>query len=85
MTYDLRRLRLPGLIERIPGSHRYQVTDFGLKAALFLARAHNRFIRTGLAELLDIPPPAPTPLRHAFDRVEAAIDAFARHAHLPAA
>lgn len=36
MTYDLRRLRLHGLIERIPGSHRYPVTDFGLKAALFL-------------------------------------------------
>lgn len=45
MTYDLRRLRLHGLIERIPGSHRYQVTDLGLAAALFLTRAHNRLIR----------------------------------------
>ena len=27
MTYHLRRLRLHGLIERIPGTHRYQVTD----------------------------------------------------------
>jgi hypothetical protein len=25
-TYDLRRLRLHGFIERIPGTHRYQVT-----------------------------------------------------------
>ena len=27
MTYHLRRLRLHGLIERIPGTHRYRVTD----------------------------------------------------------
>ena len=26
MTYDLRRLRLHGIIERIPHSHRYQLT-----------------------------------------------------------
>ena len=29
MTYDLRRLRVHGLIERIPKSRRYQVTDAG--------------------------------------------------------
>ncbi|MFI7644127.1 hypothetical protein [Nonomuraea sp. NPDC049400] len=29
--YDLRRLHLHGLIERIPRSHRYRVTDFGLR------------------------------------------------------
>ena len=31
MTYDLRRLRVHGLIERIPKSRRYQVTDAGLQ------------------------------------------------------
>ena len=30
MTYDLRRLNTHGLIERIPHTHRYQVTDTGL-------------------------------------------------------
>ena len=40
ITYDLRRLRLHGLIARIPHSHRYQVTDPGLRTALFLTRAH---------------------------------------------
>src|SRR5688572_20892388 len=35
MTYDLRRLRLRGLIERIPRSHRYSVTPFGFRIALF--------------------------------------------------
>ena len=29
MSYDLRRLRLHGLIERIPHTHRYQVTEMG--------------------------------------------------------
>lgn len=84
MTYDLRRLRLHRLVERIPGSHRYQVTDFGLKAALFFTRAHNRLIRAGLADLLDTGPPAPTPLRRAFDRVQAAIDNYAPHPRLAA-
>ena len=51
MTYDLRRLRQHGLIERIPRSFRYQVTDTGLARALFLTRLHDRFLRTGLASL----------------------------------
>jgi hypothetical protein len=38
MTYDLRRLRLHGLISRIPKSHRYKPTAFGLRAAMFLSR-----------------------------------------------
>ena len=33
ITYDLRRLRAHGLIERIPHTHRYRVTDHGLRAA----------------------------------------------------
>ena len=51
MTYDLRRLRQHGLIERIPHTFRYQVTDTGLAQALFLTRLHDRFLRTGLASL----------------------------------
>ena len=34
MTYDLRRLRLHGLIERIPRSRRYRVTAAGIRTAL---------------------------------------------------
>ena len=51
ITYDLRRLRCHGLIERIPHTFRYQVTDTGLARALFLTRLHDRFLRTGLAAL----------------------------------
>ncbi len=33
ITYDLRRLRPHGLIERIPHTFRYQVTDTGIRSA----------------------------------------------------
>jgi hypothetical protein len=49
MTYDLRRLRLHGFIERIPKSHQYQLTDFGRNAAVFLSRAYTRLVQPGLA------------------------------------
>lgn len=48
-TYDLRRLRSHGLIERRPHSHRYQVTDHGLRTAMLLTRVHDRLLPTALA------------------------------------
>ena len=74
MTYDLRRLRLHGLIARIPRSHRYQVTDFGYRSAMFLTRAYNRLFRTGLAVLAGPDPPHPAPLRSAMHRLEQAVN-----------
>jgi hypothetical protein len=81
MSYDLRRLRLHGLIERIPGTHRYTVTDHGLRIAIFLARVHTRLIRPGLAQALADPSPE-TRLRRRFDQLDAAIDAHALRANL---
>ncbi|MDX1430273.1 MAG: hypothetical protein R3282_08295, partial [Rhodothermales bacterium] len=75
MTYDLRRLRLHGLIERIPRTHRYQLTDCGWKVALFFARAYNRFLRTGLADIID--PVNQGTLAQAFARLDRELD---RHA-----
>ena len=49
MTYDLRRLRLHGLIQRIPKSHRYDVTPAGLRIALFFSRTYARLLRPKLA------------------------------------
>ena len=51
MTYDLRRLRLHGLIERIAGTHRYQLTIIGLRTVLFYSRTLNRVIRPGLSQI----------------------------------
>ncbi|NIR31515.1 MAG: hypothetical protein GWN84_19825, partial [Gammaproteobacteria bacterium] len=51
MTYELRRLRLHGLIERIPTTHRYRLTEHGLKTAMFYTRVYNRILRPGLSHL----------------------------------
>ncbi len=75
---------LGGLIERIPHTHRYQVTDAGHHQALFLTRAHNRLLRTGMAELADPRPDTPTPLRKATAAYDAAIDRLARDTGLAA-
>jgi len=82
MTYDLRRLREHGLITRIPKTRRYHVTDTGLHQALLLTHAHE--LRTGLAELTDPSPPAPSRLRTAARAYQAAYDHLARQAHLAA-
>jgi hypothetical protein len=83
MTYDLRRLRQHGLIERVPRTFRYQVTDTGLAHALFLTRLHDRFLRTGLATLAG---PAGTGrgLAAATRAYASAIDDLARQAGLAA-
>ena len=49
ITYDLRRLRLHALIERIPRTHRYRITAKGLRMAMFCTRLYNRTLRPGLA------------------------------------
>ena len=84
ITYDLRRLRVHGLIERIPHTHRYHVTDTGLRHALFLTRLHARFLRPGLAELTGQPSPVPAPLRAADRAYRNAIDDLARQARIAA-
>lgn len=45
MSYQLRRLRLKGLIQRIPQSHRYEVNEEGLRAAVFYTASLSRIIR----------------------------------------
>ena len=59
MTYDLRRLRAHGLIERVPRTRRYTVTDTGLQHALLFTHAHDHLLRAGLAQVSDPSPPRP--------------------------
>jgi hypothetical protein len=75
MTYDLRRLRLQGIMERIAGSHRYQLTLDGLGIALFFSPTYARLLRPKLAEIMPAAPPLSTTLRAAFDRLDREIDA----------
>jgi DNA-binding PadR family transcriptional regulator len=54
MSYQLRRLRLRGLIERLEGTHRYRLTECGMRTALFYLCSHSRVIRP-LASALSAP------------------------------
>lgn len=51
MTYDLRRLRLKYLIQRVPKTHRYVFTPAGRRAALFLTKSYVRLVRPTLDRL----------------------------------
>jgi hypothetical protein len=73
MTYHLRRLRLHGVIERIPRTHRYRVTDQGWRTALFCTRCYNRILRPGLARIIPDEALDDSPLRQRFDELDAAI------------
>ncbi len=62
MSYDLRRLRLHGLIERLPRSNVYTLTPDGIGVTLFYTKIHDRLLRPLLAA---DHPPAPLELRRA--------------------
>jgi hypothetical protein len=70
ITYQLRRLRLHGMIERLPNSHRYRVTDIGWRTALFYTRTYNRLLRPGLAAVLPGHAAQSGPLSRAFDTLD---------------
>jgi len=84
MTYDLRRLRLHGMIERIPKTHRYFLTPFGLRVALFFTRAHARLDRPSVTQFSSKAPPANSPLARCFQKLEHTIDTYIREAKLAA-
>ena len=83
MTYDLRRLRLHGLIERIPHSHSYRLTALGTRVALFFTKVHSRVLRPGLSQLFDGCPKAPNrPVATAMRHLGQAMDALFHQAKL---
>ena len=74
MTYDLRRLRLKGLIFRPPRTNRYFVTPYGWKVARLFSRLEARVFRPALAMFTANDAVLPFPLRKALDRVDAQLD-----------
>lgn len=84
ITYQLRRLRLHGLIERTPHTHRYRVTPMGLRAALFCTRTYTRLLRPGLAFALPGHRAIATPLKRAVDNFETEVQACIQRANLAA-
>ena len=84
MSYHLRRLRLHGIIERIPKTHRYRITNPGLRTAWFCTRTYSRILRPGLGTLLpDLSPPNSS-LRRCFDRLDQEITSWIEHTKLAA-
>jgi hypothetical protein len=83
LSYDLRRLRHHRLVDRVPGTHRYTVTDHGLHLALFLTRVHTRLLRPGLSDTLDHAA-LPTPAQRHLHRFTTTIDEHARTQKLAA-
>jgi hypothetical protein len=83
MTYDLRRLRLTGLIHRIEATNRYILTPDGIKVTVFYTKLHNRLLRPLLAA---DQPQAPPELRAALRAIDQHIGVYITRARLsPAA
>jgi predicted MarR family transcription regulator len=77
MSYDLRRLRLHGLIERLPRSNTYVLTPDGIRVAVFYTKLQNRLLRP----LLDADkPPARIDIRRALKTLEAAVNDYIANA-----
>jgi len=79
MSYDLRRLRLYGLIERNPGRNSYILTSEGIRVAVFYTKLHGRLLRP----LLEADqPPAPIELRRALGTIEHVLSDYVTNARL---
>ena len=74
MTYDLRRLRLKGLIFRPPRTNRYFVTPHGWKVARLFSRLEARVFRPAMAMFTANDAVLPFPLRQALERVDKQLD-----------
>ena len=82
-TYDLRRLRTHGLIQRIPHSNRYLPTEDGLRAAIVLTQTHHRILTPAIAAAND--PLTDFPHLHkAIDNVKTTIDRYTQQQGLTA-
>ena len=79
MTYDLRRLRLHGLIERLPRSNTYVLTPEGLRVAIFFTKLDRRLLHPLLEANA---PPAPLEVRRALATIDRTITDYIANARL---
>lgn len=84
MSYDLRRLRLKGLITRQAGTHRYSVTPYGLNLAAMLTKLHQRVLRPAWAAVEALPEASDPPprLTAALHELQSSITQLCEEAHL---
>jgi hypothetical protein len=79
MSYDLRRLRMKGLITRLPHSNTYVLTPDGQRVTIFYTKLHNRLLRP-LAAANN--PPAPLPLRQALRLIDQHVASYINEARM---
>jgi len=80
MSCDLRRLRLKGIITRLPHTNTYLLTPDGLRVAVFYVKVHDRLLRPLLADA----PPAPMPVRQAFRTLDNHVADYIEQARMAA-
>jgi hypothetical protein len=79
MSYDLRRLRLHGLITRIQGTNNYTVTPEGIRVAVFYTKLQSRLLHP----LLEADKaPAPLEIRRALATIDHTINHYLANARL---
>jgi hypothetical protein len=85
MTYDLRRLRLKGLIIRVRRTHRYVLTPLGRRVALFMTKSFVRIVRPVLHRIdPDLPADSNDDLRRAWLACDRALDSAITEARIAA-
>ncbi|MCP4965050.1 MAG: hypothetical protein GY926_07425 [bacterium] len=83
MSYDLRRLRLHGLIQRVEGTNTYHLTTEGTRVVVFYTKTRDRL----LGPLLNAghQPPAPIELRRALKQIDRSLTGYIHAARLDTA
>jgi hypothetical protein len=79
MSYDLGRLRLNGLIDRVEDSNTYLLTPDGQRVTIFYTKVHDHLLRPLLAANA---PPAPVELRHALTTIDRHVQHYIADARL---
>jgi hypothetical protein len=80
-SYDLRRLRLKGFIERVPHTNTYRVTVLGRRISTFFTKLAAGVVVPTLTQLVTVirPPKAtPQPVRNAWTAYERTLDALVK-------
>jgi hypothetical protein len=81
MSYDLRRLRLKGLITRLEGRHRYILTTYGRRVAYLMTKLQNRIFDVA-SVALHASETLPSRLARAFQQLDAELEKLVASAHL---
>jgi hypothetical protein len=81
MSYDLRRLRLKGLIARIVGKHTYVLTTYGRKVVYLMTKLQQRIFNIA-SSALDLTVALPSQLARAFRQLDDELDKLVVDAQL---